>query len=244
MGKSLKEYCIALGYWWFIVIVPIALDTISICELVSGNQFTRIPSWIWFQIAFVFALIIPFIAFHKLRVRIDEKQKELDIIKNERPKIEVTVRKQYDDFDVEVLNKGEDAEFEAQIEVFDGKGFVLSLPQNYSAYWEKTKNDKIELKKGQKGHLKIASLQISRPISTPIPMMNFSLHYYEITHFENSTFPIIACAQSTTWIPGDTQTVKPCISLRVTISSSPSMADGAFVRSYQLSDKGLVEINS
>jgi len=77
MGKSLWEYVTALGYWGFIVIAPITLDIISVYQLASGNQFTGIPSWVWFQVAFVFLLIIPFIAFHRVRVQRDEYSSRL-----------------------------------------------------------------------------------------------------------------------------------------------------------------------
>jgi hypothetical protein len=66
VGKSLKEYIIALGYWGLVVIAPIILDTIGIYQLVTNNQVIGLPSWVWFQIAFVFLLLIPFIAFHKV----------------------------------------------------------------------------------------------------------------------------------------------------------------------------------
>jgi hypothetical protein len=71
MWKSLKEYSAALGYWGLIVIAPVILDIIGVYQLAIGSQFTGIPSWIWFQIAFVFLLLIPFIAFHKVRIRVD-----------------------------------------------------------------------------------------------------------------------------------------------------------------------------
>ena len=72
MRQSLREYITALGYWGFIVIAPITLNIIGVYQLASGNQFTGIPSWVWFQVAFVFLLIIPFIAFHKVRVQRDK----------------------------------------------------------------------------------------------------------------------------------------------------------------------------
>ena len=53
------------------MIAPIALDIVGAYQLASGNQFTGIPSWVWFQVAFVLLLIIPFIAFHKVRVQRD-----------------------------------------------------------------------------------------------------------------------------------------------------------------------------
>ncbi len=54
------------------MIAPITLDIIGVCQLASGNQFTGIPSLVWFQVAFVFLLIIPFIAFHRVRVQRDK----------------------------------------------------------------------------------------------------------------------------------------------------------------------------
>lgn len=54
------------------MIAPITLDIVGVYQLASGNEFTGISSWVWFQVAFVFLLIIPFIAFHRVRVQRDE----------------------------------------------------------------------------------------------------------------------------------------------------------------------------
>lgn len=79
--KSLKEYVAALGYWGLIVIAPIALNVLGIYQIVSGNQLLNIPSWVWFQIALVLILIITFIAFHRMRIRLqnftEDRTKEL-----------------------------------------------------------------------------------------------------------------------------------------------------------------------
>ena len=72
MLRSLREYITALGHWWFFVIVSIILGIIGVYQLASGNQFIGIPSWVWLLVAFAFALIIPFIAFNKVRVQRDE----------------------------------------------------------------------------------------------------------------------------------------------------------------------------
>lgn len=72
MCQSLREYVTALGYWGFIVIAPITLDIIGVYQLAFDNQFTGIPSWVWFQVAFVLLLIICFIAFHRVRVQRDK----------------------------------------------------------------------------------------------------------------------------------------------------------------------------
>jgi len=70
MWKSFKSYVSDLGYWGFIVIAPILLDAIAIYQLASGNTFTGIHSWVWFQVAFVCLLFIPFIAYHRIRVKL------------------------------------------------------------------------------------------------------------------------------------------------------------------------------
>jgi len=70
MWKSLKEYVAALGYLGLIVIVPIFLDILGIYQIASNTQVLNIPSWVWFLIALVLFLIIPFVAFHRMRIRL------------------------------------------------------------------------------------------------------------------------------------------------------------------------------
>lgn len=193
------------------------------------------PSWLWILLLGIAFITVPFIVFHKLRLKLDELQSELDGIKNTRPKIETKIRRQYNDFDIEVLNIGEYAEFETQIEVLEGNSFVLSLPSNYAGYWENTKNNKTELSKGKKDWLKIASLRIGSS-----SMVNYRLHYYKIASDFGSPSPMVTYTESTSWILGNNQVIRPCIMLKVTISSSPSMIGGAFIRIYKLSDNGLL----
>jgi hypothetical protein len=238
MWKSLTEYITALGHWGWVVLVDILSGGTGAYLDISGKW--GFPTWLWLSMLGVALIIVPFIVFHKRRLIWEKTLEELNAIKNQRPEIDTAISKQNNDFDIEVLNKGEDAEFEAQVEIVNGGDFVRSLPRNYSAYWVKTKKDKTEIKKGHKDSLKIASLSMGY---TPIHSMTFQLHYYEITYFENSVFPRIVAADSTSWIPGNTQVVKPCISLKITISSKPSMISGAFTRTYTLSDEGLSEAN-
>lgn len=71
MWKLLKSYIADLGYWWFIVVIPVALDVVGIYQLVTGNQFLRIPSWILLLIALLLLLIIPFIAYRKIYLKLE-----------------------------------------------------------------------------------------------------------------------------------------------------------------------------
>ena len=72
MWKSLKEYVVALGYWGLIIIVPLALNALGIYQIVSGTQVLGIPSWAWFLFASILFLFIPFIAFNRVRMRLQE----------------------------------------------------------------------------------------------------------------------------------------------------------------------------
>lgn len=45
------------------------------------------PTWLWILLFGIAFIIVPFIVFHKLRLRLDELQSELDGIKNARPNI-------------------------------------------------------------------------------------------------------------------------------------------------------------
>ena len=60
----------ALGYWWLIVIVPIFLNILGIYQIATNTQVLNIPSWVWLLIALVLFLIIPFVVFHRMRIRL------------------------------------------------------------------------------------------------------------------------------------------------------------------------------
>ncbi len=239
MGKTFVLYIKYLGILGYISICLDIFTGLGAFELYTKTPILQdFPIWGWLIFLIIGLLFTTFYAFHKLRKNRDVIIDELEKIKNQRPEIETNIKRQHNDFDIEVLNKGEDAEFEAQIEILSGNHFVYSLRQNYSTYWEKTKTDKTELQKGQKDLLKVASLKIE---TSPVNIMNYCLHYYEISHFENSTFPRIGYAHSTSWIPGNNQVVKPRVSLKITISSKPSMIEGPVIKTYELSDEGLIE---
>lgn len=46
------------------------MAVLGIYQIVSNTQVLNIPSWVWFQIALVLTLIIPFVAFHRMRIRL------------------------------------------------------------------------------------------------------------------------------------------------------------------------------
>jgi hypothetical protein len=234
MGKSLKDYISAFGYWGIIVIAPIFLDIIGIYQLASGNTFTGVPSWVWFQIIFLFLLIIPFIAFHKTRQKLEVKENELHQLKSQRPIIKTKVTRELRDIDIEVENIGASAEFEVQAEILTGETFAVSLPRNYYPYWGKTNSFKTQLGNRGKDWIKIASLETDSPIG----LFGYTLHYFQ------TQYKAVASTRSTAWTSYNDGDIKPQIQLRIIISSKPEMINGSTIKYYELNDKGLFEISS
>ena len=63
------NYTLAYG---LIVIFPLVLDILGVYQLVTNTQVLGVPSWLWFLLASIMFLFIPFIVFHKVRVQRDE----------------------------------------------------------------------------------------------------------------------------------------------------------------------------
>ncbi len=61
------------------MIAPITLDTLGVYQVVTNTQFLGVPSWLWFLLASILFLFIPFIAFHKVRVQRDENSSRLGL---------------------------------------------------------------------------------------------------------------------------------------------------------------------
>ncbi len=85
MGISFKEYFAAFGKWGFIVAAIIVGDIIGIVQ--SVDQKFILPQLVWWLVLILILVLSPVIAFHHLRLRRDQLQKELDGIKNSRPNV-------------------------------------------------------------------------------------------------------------------------------------------------------------
>lgn len=239
MWQSLKEYVTSLGRWGWVVIIDFILAGAG--AYLDITNAAPIPMWVWITLGLAGLMVAPFIAFHKLRLKRDEIRTELVSIRDAQPLIEVTPEiDNRDIYYLDVHNVGEYAEFEAQVEVLEGKSYAFALPTTYSAYWDRTQRDKTQIMKGHRDKLKIANLELQTGVLTA----SFRLHYYETRYFERALIEGIEFAVSTSWIPGSDKVVKPCFKLKVTISSNPSMKDGAFSRVYELSPEGFSETSA
>ena len=224
------------------MIVPVALDVLGVYQLLSGDQVIGVPSWVWFQIALLLFLIIPFIAFHKLRLKLDGTQIELDNIKDGKPSIIVEPTKEGDVYMLKVTNIGEQAIFEAQIKLADEDPsvFALSRKSHYQACWDNTEKYRAIIPKGLSASIKIAELYSSPPQFNPL---TWHLFYCGDDNRENyaSTSCYFVGAfyvhENGSRIPA-----KPTFEykLHIIISSTPSLREGTFQKDYVLSyERGL-----
>ena len=70
MGKSLWEYITALGYWVWFVLIGILLNLASVYLIISGK--VGFPTWLLVLLSGIALIVVPFVAFHKVRVQRDK----------------------------------------------------------------------------------------------------------------------------------------------------------------------------
>lgn len=230
MRKSLGNYFQILGYWWLLMIIPIALDIIGIYQSITGWQITNIPLWLFSTIGFILTLIIPFVAFHKVRVERDKKQEIIAELEDKKPYISVDTLPTGEYTYLNVTNNGEKGDFWVQISLImhlDRRGKPIfnniSAPA-YEGVWQYN-NKEQEIPHNHTKAIKIAYIKLEN--ENQILQL---LHYDEIT---KSAKPIFWRS----WTPpisADSYIPKPEYIIQVNISSSPSMKGENFIQNYKV----------
>ncbi len=168
----------------------------------------------------------------------------INTLEETKPSISVVPEKDDIDFYLTVQNTGEYAEFEAQVEVLEGQKFMVGLPQRYSVCWEMTKQLETQLKRGQVDSLRIAGLERSDEGKSMALRFYCStvIYPYDVDGGSQGIQRAVGSVNSASWELGSVLISKPCFTLRITITSNPSMKEGVFSRTYQLDDRGLSEV--
>jgi len=78
MGKSLREYIPALLHWWWILAIGTAGSIIGV--ILNVWQDLTVPIWVWIGILLLSLFIAQLMTFHKVRVRRDKLQSQLDFV--------------------------------------------------------------------------------------------------------------------------------------------------------------------
>lgn len=70
MGKSLWEYITALGHWGWFVLIDIFAGLAGAYLDISGK--VGFPTWLWMLLLGIAFIVVPFVAFHKVKVQRDK----------------------------------------------------------------------------------------------------------------------------------------------------------------------------
>jgi Ca2+/Na+ antiporter len=188
-------------------------------------QITQINFRWWTLVAFVLACV--FVIW--IIVDLNNKIRELE---NKKPSISVTPEPLEDSWYLEVTNNGERGIFTAQICVFGNKEAPIDskyspIGTRYNALWGNTNTDKSEIMNGQTDIVKIASIRYADN-ETYFVMEGYDpvkKSSYDVRHIEYEGFRDLLKQQI----------------IQIIISADPSLKDGAFIRDYTVSLKGITE---
>jgi hypothetical protein len=231
MRQSLTEYTTALGRWGFLLIADLCLSGIGAYLDISGG--VPIPRWVWLSTVLVGLTVAPFISFHRVRTERDRKSEQLRDLQETRPSIQVeTVSDRYDVMFLKVTNLGEHGDFEAQIEMVEGRGFIHGIERPtlpiYTGCWELGLGPKASLPQGHSDRLLIGKLEVDHRFWSA----GFHMYFYDGRAGRAKDFG------TTSWQLVGKGTVAARFMLRITISSTPRMKQGPFIRTYLVDGEG------
>ncbi len=211
----------------------------QICAIVFGaiavinlllSPLSSVAFWgfTWGQVIGVVFVLSVFWAIIQLNVEVSRLQ-------NKKPKLKVTVPGWIgnpDNFCINVENVGEVGIIQAYIEIIEGEQFAQYNIRDYYAYWKNGKGIETEILKGRADRVLIARINSNPPNHD---IQHFTLYFYD-TNSDRK-----ACAASCSW--GLPETIEPEFTLKVSISSKPSLREGAVSHYYKLTpSRGLFEI--
>jgi hypothetical protein len=147
--QSFKQFILSFGKWWWAVVIDYIFGVVGVYQSVAGV--TTLSKILWGIVFFLAFTIPPFIAFHKLRIKSDAIQKELDNIKNERPEIIVEPRIESSQAVLIVKNKSIlSAEFsaKARLKSFTSTPHLKNTDWLFQLAWESINGVDCRLKGG------------------------------------------------------------------------------------------------
>ena len=209
---------------------------VSLAPLVAAIalHIARLPTWLILVVAFSsvpVAVIVILLRAYAIWKRSDDRnlrlQEELKAVRDSRAKLVVVPHNTRDGFYLEVTNHGEQGELEAQITILRGDGSihgVVQPPNPYIGYWETAVSDKSLLKEGHTDRLLIGQTEHEWRVA----LVSLKMFFFDRKSKALSSFG------TTSWITMGPDKAAPgtVFALRVTISATPRMPDGPFVRDY------------
>jgi hypothetical protein len=225
MVASFKEYITSLGHWGWLVMADFVLTITGAWLDLSATA--GFPTWLWLTLGLVGLIVAPFFAFHKVREQRDKVATQLAQATETHPTI--TVEPIVDPggrMFLEVTNHGEHGDFQAQIEVVEGREFIHGVTRPplpaYSAFWQVAAGPVARLPQGHKDRVAIGHLSIHPGIW----LASFEMYFFSHRDGHLATF------DTTSWMPGSKGALPARFLLRITVSASPKLQEGAFCRLY------------
>ena len=142
---------------------------------------------------------------------------------------------------LDVTNLGERGEFEAQIEMLEGREFIHGMTRpilpRYTGYWERSAGPLARLPQGHSDRLLIGRTELA---SGGLMAASFKMYFYNPFSQQGDEYG------TSSWGLMEDGSLPARFLLRVTISSSPRILEGAFIRTYLVQgreDNSLQETN-
>lgn len=140
---------------------------------------------------------------------------------------------------LEVTNNGERGELQAQIEILEGRHSMHGINRPtlpaYTGYWERSAGPVAALPQGHKDRLLVGR----REMAYGLVLYSYEFFYWDAREQCMKTYG------TTSWVPlEDSGSIPPYFVFRITISSTPKMKDGPFVRDYVVDANLLRELVS
>jgi hypothetical protein len=226
MRESLREYATSIGRWWLLVIVPLIFSGVSAYLDISGDG--PIPTWVWVLAPAAGLVTASFIPFAKVRSERDEAHQQVRDLEENLPSIEVTTGSDaLGSMFLEATNLGERGDFEAQIDMLEGHesihGIVTPPLPIYKGYWQTSAGPTARLPQGHKDRLLIGALDLS--IETYLA--EFKMYFCSAAGGQAVQYG------TTSWgVMKGSGGLPARFVLRITISSTPRMKEGPFIRTY------------
>jgi hypothetical protein len=159
----------------------------------------------------------------------DQAREKIRNLEENRPTIAVRAGSDmHSSMFLDVTNLGERGEFEAQIEVLEGREFIHGISRpilpRYTGYWERSAGSLARLPQGHSDRLLIGQQELA---SGGLMAASFKMYFYNPLSQKGDAYG------TTSWgLMKDDGSLPARFVLRVIISSAPRILEGAFIGTY------------
>ena len=158
----------------------------------------------------------------------DQTREKIRSLEENRPTIAIRAgMDMYRGMFLDVTNLGERGEFEAQIEMLEGREFVHGMTRpilpRYTGYWERSAGPLARLPQGHSDRLLIGKTELA---SGGLMAASFKMYFYNPFSQKGDEYG------TSSWGLMEDGSLPARFLLRITISSAPRILEGAFIKTY------------